>query len=131
MTAIMHKFFLAKCEISTLFVLYGLVYSIIIVMVAIYNMSNIRADVQKLNRRHIIGIVMTSLAGLFIANYLYLYLLKHHQSFAVAALISTAPLFTLLFAYVILKEEVSLLSAIGVSLIVIGVILVAANSKRI
>jgi drug/metabolite transporter (DMT)-like permease len=130
MTAIMHKFYLQKCDISTLFVLYGLVYAIAIFVVAIYNKSSIRADIKTLNRTHILGIFLTSLAGLIIANYLYLYLLKHHQSFVVAALVSIAPLFTLLFAYIILKEEVSLISAIGVSCIVLGVILLAYGSKK-
>jgi drug/metabolite transporter (DMT)-like permease len=129
MTAIMHKFYLQKCDISTLFVLYGLVYAIAIFVVAAYNISNIRADIKTLSRLHMFGIFVTSFAGLLIANYLYLYLLKHHQSFAVAALISIAPLFTLLFAYIILKEDVSLVSVIGVCSIVVGVILVAYGSK--
>jgi drug/metabolite transporter (DMT)-like permease len=126
-TAIMHKVHLEKCDISTLFVIYGLVYGIGILVIAAMNMPTIRRDMKALKPANYLAIALTALAGFLIANYLYLYLLKHHQSFLISALVSAAPLFTLLFAYFFLKEDVSPTAAIAVFLIVIGVILLASG----
>jgi drug/metabolite transporter (DMT)-like permease len=124
-TAIMHKLHLEKCDLNTLFVIYGAVYAIIVLLIAALNFNQIKVDIKRLKPSNYFAIVVTALSGLFIANYLYLYLLKHHQSFVISALVSAAPLFTLLFAYLYLKETVTPAAVFGVLLIVIGVILLA------
>ena len=126
-TAIMHKLHLEKCDISTLFVIYGLVYTMGIIVIAAMNMPKIKKDMQTLKLSNYFAIGLTAFAGLFIANYLYMYLLKHHQSYLISALISASPLITLLVAYFFLKEEVTLTAAIAVFLIVFGVILLACG----
>jgi drug/metabolite transporter (DMT)-like permease len=121
-TVVLHKQHLQKCDVSTLFVIYGFVYALGIMVIGVINMTIIRKDLSALKPVDSLAIAATALAGLIIANYLYLYLLKHHQSFLISALVSCAPLFTLLFAYLFLKEKITLTAAFGVFLIVIGVI---------
>lgn len=61
----------------------------------------------------------------FGANLLYYQLIKAHESYLVAALIYSSPMFALLFGWLLLKERVSRVGLIGVLLIVGGVVCLA------
>lgn len=63
----------------------------------------------------------------FVANLIYLFVLKKHQSYLVSALIYAAPAFTLLLAYFLLKEDISVIGFIGVIMVIIGTICIALN----
>lgn len=66
----------------------------------------------------------------FYANYLYFNVISKHESYLVSALIFSSPFFTLILAYFFLKEDISLMSAFGVALIVGGVLILALSKKQ-
>jgi drug/metabolite transporter (DMT)-like permease len=66
----------------------------------------------------------------FVANYLYYQVIRNNTSYIVAALVFSAPFFTVILSYLFLKEELTLLSGLGVFLIVAGVILLASSKIR-
>lgn len=87
--------------------------------------KNIMKDVDKLMQTNILGWLVLANLTVFIGQIIYVYALDNHKSYVVTALAFTSPLFTLLLAWLLLKEEVSLRAIIGVITIVVGVILVA------
>jgi len=74
-------------------------------------------------------IFITSAITGFFANLIYYYVISKHESYIVEALISCSPLFTLVLAYLFLKEEINWVGIAGVLLITLGVICVSLNER--
>ena len=66
----------------------------------------------------------------FIPNILYFYLLKEHDSYVVSALVNSAPVFTVLISYFLLKEKLTKYGIIGIILIVGGIVCLSFNQKK-
>ena len=69
------------------------------------------------------------IAGLM-GNMVYLFLLESHNSYIITTLVSIAPLFTLLFAYLFTKEDITKWGIMGTMLIVFGVLMIAYDDKQ-
>jgi drug/metabolite transporter (DMT)-like permease len=65
--------------------------------------------------------------AVFFANSLYYYVLKENSSSITSALIFSAPAFTLVLSYLLLKEKLNLNGLLGVISIIIGVIFISQN----
>ena len=78
-----------------------------------------------------IGIlIMLPIFTVFLANILYYNILKTHESSIISALIYSSPVFTLIIAYLCLKERLDIYGLSGVCAIILGVILIAMNNRR-
>jgi drug/metabolite transporter (DMT)-like permease len=84
---------------------------------------------KQLSIRDVCFIGFTSMITGFFASLIYFHILKKHESYVIAALIYSSPVFTLLISYFVLKEKVSYIGVAGVILIVSGVIMLALNEK--
>lgn len=87
--------------------------------------ADIMKDVSKLMRKDVLGWLFLANVAVFAGQIIYLYTLGSHKSYVVTALAFTSPLFTLLLAWLFLREEVSLRAVVGIVAIVVGVVLLA------
>jgi drug/metabolite transporter (DMT)-like permease len=101
-------------------------YSICVIIYAFIHWDVI--STQKLSSGTLFWIAVTaSLSGL-LGNIMYLYVLKRYDSHIVTALTYSSPFFTMFLAYMILHEKITLMGALGVTLIAAGVICLAFNT---
>lgn len=132
LTPIVHKYIFSTEKMSphTLIVSGGIFYFICSMIYFACYKKEALAPLPTLRPTTYMLMIGTAVIG-FYANYLYFNVISKHASYLVSALIFSSPFFTLVFAYFILKEDVSLVSAFGVSLIVLGVIILAVSKKPI
>lgn len=60
---------------------------------------------------------------------MYYYILKDHETSIISALIYSSPVFTLVIAYLFLKERLDIYGFSGILAIIVGVILVSQNNQ--
>lgn len=126
---IIHKHVLKSVDPKVVMVTGGLFYSICLFTFAIYYLKDIKSGFKKLQLRNALWIGFASIITAFIANLIYFYILKDHDSYVIAALIYSSPVFTLILAYYLLKEKVTMMGFVGVAFIMIGIICLALNEK--
>jgi drug/metabolite transporter (DMT)-like permease len=129
LSPILNKFLLGKFNYISLFVFSSVVYFIAMLMFAYYNYDIVQTDLQKINADNLFFIVGTVVITGFLANVLYLYVLKDHESSLISALVFSSPLFTLLIARTFMKEKLNYFGIIGILLIVSGTICIAFNDS--
>ena len=92
------------------------------------NRRLIMAGLRKASISQYAIIATIGVFSAFVGNLVFMKLLsKHNDSYVVTALTFISPVFTLALAYLFLKEEVTLVSGLGVLLVVAGIIMVASK----
>jgi len=129
LSPIIHKSLLKKVDAKVILVISGVMYFACLMIFTYVYMSEIKAGVSKLDVKDIAMITITSILAGFVANFVYLHILQKHSSHVISALIYSSPMFTLVFAYWLLRERISFTGAIGVLLIVAGVVMLAFNKN--
>jgi drug/metabolite transporter (DMT)-like permease len=124
---ILNKILLGKFNVPTVLVLSNFVYFLAVLVFIYLNYSEITKDVKKINNQDILIIFTVSLVAGFLANLLYYYVLKSHESSLVSALVFSSPIFTLIVAHFFMKEDLNGFGILGIILIVLGVICIAFN----
>ncbi|PIU41437.1 MAG: hypothetical protein COS99_05550 [Candidatus Omnitrophica bacterium CG07_land_8_20_14_0_80_42_15] len=76
-----------------------------------------------LNARTVTAIIIEGLLGGLIGQYLYFKAIKLQETSAVAPIVGSYPLFTFIFAILILGEKLTLTKGLGVILVVSGIFL--------
>ena len=127
--AIFQKIFLKNIDYHTFMCLTGLVYSICILFYILYIKTKFFNDIKKIKLITFFLIFVSVFFGLFLSNILYFYLLKHNEPSVVIAITFSAPLFTLLGAYLILQEKIHIYGILGILCIVLGTILISLNKE--
>ena len=74
-------------------------------------------------------LVALSIFTAFLANIMYYYILKDHELSIISALIYSSPVFTLVIAYLFLKERLDIYGFSGIMAIIVGVILISQNNQ--
>jgi drug/metabolite transporter (DMT)-like permease len=74
-------------------------------------------------------VIALSVFTIFMANMIYYYILKNHDSSIISALIYSSPVFTLIIAHLFLKERLDIYGVSGIFAIIIGVILISQNKS--
>ena len=128
-SVIIQKYTLQYLPFLAVFIFHSIIYSICTMILFLYNKSYILYHLKNniYNTKLILFSILGVILGLFIPNLINIYLLKNNKSFIIVALTYTTPLFSLLLAYLLLKEEISLKEIIGVLFIVLGVIIIATS----
>jgi uncharacterized membrane protein len=94
----------------------------------IVNWNTIRSNAETSLTWTTLGVLVISpVLSAFVANLLFLYVLTDHSSYMTTALVYSSPVFTVLFAWLVLKEDVTVKLCIGVLLVVMGILLLAAE----
>jgi drug/metabolite transporter (DMT)-like permease len=124
---ILNKILLGKFNVPTVLVLSHFVYFLAVLIFIYLNYSEIAKDIKKVNSQDILILISVSLGAGFLANLLFYYVLKSHESSLVSALVFSSPIFTLIVAYFFMKEELNNFGILGILLIVLGVVCIAYN----
>ena len=129
---VIHKYIFNTVPAVTpqlMFILGGITYFIYTIGYALYERQPIIENIKGIPLPTI-ALFLFGTCISFFANYLYFNIISKNASYLVSSLIFISPLFTLVLSYLLLKEEISFTSIIGIMLIVSGVIMVATSSKK-
>ncbi len=115
---------------KSMMVFTGFAYLVVLSMWTIWNWKDIRSDVKHLTDWRVVTLIGSSaIFSVLVANLVYYHLIKEHDAHLVTAIACSSPLFTLFLAWGLLNETITPMSALGVVLIVIGVVLVSMRSS--
>jgi len=128
---VIHKLVLKNVNPITVFILSGVIYAFVMVFFMAWHTDTLKKDIPKIELRDLGLIAFASIIDAFLANLLYYNVLRDHESYIVSALIFSSPVFTLLLGYLFLQEKITLMGALGVFLIILGVICISANTYKI
>lgn len=126
---VVHKHLLKRYNSASMMMFTAIINAILVLILSIYNRDVIYSDLIKItyvDASMIFGVVSLSV---FLANIIYYYILKKHESSMISALIYSSPVFTLIIAYLFLKERLDIYGISGIFAIVIGVILLTNNNS--
>lgn len=123
-----HKSILNHLSPITIMLFSAAIYIFLIIIYASMNINTIYKDIRNITKKDIIIIVLTSAIATFMANVLYYTILKNHESSLISALIYSSPIFTLIIAYIFLKERINTIGIFGILFIVLGIICIAMNN---
>jgi len=97
---------------------------------SLYYWNHIKTNI-KIKSRSLFYIAINMIILVFITNLLYAYILDiHSKSSIISAVVYSAPLYSLIFAYFILNEKLSAYSIFGIFFIVTGLILIFVSSNK-
>lgn len=120
-----HKYLLGRHDPISVIVLSAAVYAVCTLSLAVWYWPRIKKDVATWRPRTFAILAANTIIAGFVANLLYMHVLKKHDSYIVSALVCISPAFTLLLAVLFLGERPTGVGALGVVLIVAGVVCVA------
>ena len=122
-----HKSILTHISPITIMLLSVFIYAFLIIIYAALNTKVIYKDMYNISKTDIIVILFSSGIAAFFGNVLYFNILKNHDSSIISALIYSCPMFTLIIAYLFLKERINTIGIVGILCIVLGVICISMN----
>jgi len=128
---VIHKHLLNHISGMSVMLYSAIVYTVLIILSAYYTKSVIIKDLKKIDLRISAILFFSAVFTAYLTNVLYYYILKTNDSSIISTLISSSPVFTVIFAYLFLKEKISLYGFIGIISIIIGVILINKDNKDI
>jgi drug/metabolite transporter (DMT)-like permease len=123
--SVLNKYVLNKLNSSTVMCMTNSFYFLLFLGFVVYNQKTISSDIKKITPIQYFCLFLSALFGIFISNVLYYYYLKRSNSSIFTAVAYSAPLFTLIGAYLFLNETVSRMNLLGIVLIIGGVFLVS------
>jgi len=85
-------------------------------------------EIAKVDPKSLLWICLGGLIGGIVGLLVYFVVLKENLTTRVIPLTATFPLFTAFYAYLFLKENITMLRLIGIILVVIGVVLINWSS---
>jgi uncharacterized membrane protein len=119
---IIYKVLLKRLNNITVMAITAIFYVILLMILVFYNRNIVIKDLNKITNHEYLWIFIATFFGIFLANYLYYYILKQGEVAILTALMYTCPIITLLAAYFFLNDKISQRALIGILLIVTGVI---------
>ena len=105
-----------------------LIYFGLVIALALTRHKEIYSDWLVMTPMDIWILILLPIFTVFLTNVLYYNILKIHESTIISALIYSSPVFTLIIAYLFLKERLDIYGFSGVCAIILGVILIAMNN---
>lgn len=120
---VVHKYVLQKHNIITVIVFSALIYALCTLILAWLYWPSIKKDLRIIDKNTILLLTIVTIFAGFLANIIYMYVLEKHDSHIISALVYTSPVFTLILAILFLNEKPTMLSLIGIFLIISGIIM--------
>ena len=94
------------------------------ILFATYHWKTLQTSISKITPKYWGIIAFTSIVGGFLANLMYFYILKKHNSAIVAALTYASPIFVLLISMLFLYEKTHPVAVAGILVSVIGIVMI-------
>lgn len=121
-TPVIYKIILNDLSYHTVLIFSALTFFIASIFYTFIYYKEISSDI-KIYPHKLLYIALYAFIGLFIANILYYYTIKHNDNIAIITTITALyPLITLILSYYILYEDISVHNIIGILLIIIGIV---------
>jgi len=115
------KHLLKRFSWTTVLVVVVFVQALCVAGLGLYHSSSILTELQKFGYADMGIVAVAAVLTMFASSLVYYSILQQHASSVVAALVYTAPAFTLLLAYLLLHERITTPLMVGVALVVAGV----------
>jgi drug/metabolite transporter (DMT)-like permease len=96
-----------------------------------YYRNDIIPEIKRFNWKIFIILGITILLATFLSSILNYHLLQKNDAYIVSGLTLTAPIFTLIFAKLFLKEDINCKSVLGMIVILIGTWFIIQSKKEI
>ena len=127
-TPIIKKYALKSISPIMLIYISGICYFIGTFIIGFIYKKELLEEYKNLNFINIFFIMICIFGGGYIAEIIFLNLLKNNKSAIITALTYSSPFFTLALAYFILNEKIKLYGIIGIFFITIGIIFIGLNN---
>lgn len=127
---IIHKHVLKRIDPRVVMAIGSVFYFACMLLFFLYNRAEIKQGAHSVTKADVAWIGLASILTAFVANLIYFYILRDHESYIISALIYASPVFTLAVAYFVLKERVSWIGGLGVAFVMLGIALLAFNEKN-
>lgn len=127
---IVDKYAVDQMHIMSYILITSFFYLAVAIAYFILKPDKMKTELIKIDSKLLwIGILATIIS--FVAEVTYLHLLQSHDNLTalITALTYTSPFFTLILAYLIFKEKITIQCTIGVLFIVLGAIIIAVCHK--
>lgn len=95
-----------------------------------FNKDNILHELSTASWKTLFIMIVSGIFVGFVANFLYYKVIRDNTSYIIAALVFSAPFFTVLLSYIFLKEDLTIMSGLGVVFIVTGIVLLASSKIK-
>jgi drug/metabolite transporter (DMT)-like permease len=128
---VIHKHLLKKFNPMSILIFSGVTYFTVLVLFMFTQMDQLKKDISKLTTVDLLWVLAGSIGCVFLSNIIYYHVLQNNKSYLVSALIDCAPVFTLLFAILFLKEQITKLSILGIIFIISGVICISIGDAKL
>lgn len=126
---VIQKHLLNKFDKYTLMLLFSSANLVCVTSLLTFHNKALYADIKTIQTNDALLIFAYSFFTIFLANLIILEVLKHNNTYVVAAIEGTYPLFTLLLVYLFFKEKITVVGVGGVILIVLGIICLSLNES--
>lgn len=130
LSPVIQKHLLEKFDKRSLMFFYSLSNIFFIAMMLFFFDSKLNMDVKSLNSYDISLIFTYTFFTIFMANLIFLEVLKYNNAHEVAAIEGIYPFFTLVMAYFFLKERITAFGILGVILVILGVVCISMNDSK-
>ena len=130
LSPVIQKHLLQKFDKRSLMLFYASANIFFITLMLSFFNNKLYADIISLNMYDIFLISTYTFFTIFIAKLLFLEVLIYNNSHEVAAIEGIYPFFTLLLAYIFLKEKITAFGILGVIFVVLGVICISMNDTN-
>jgi len=122
------KHLLKRFSWTTVLVVVVMVQTLCVAGLGIYHSSSVTSELQRFEYADMGVVAFVAIVTMFVSSLVYFSILHQHASSVVATLVYTAPVFTLLFAYLFLHERITPTLGVGLALVVSGVSVIAYHS---
>lgn len=119
---IVQKQLLNDLSPKTVMLIINFIIAFILIIFSYYNKETIKNDLKILNSKHIKLFLFVAIFGSLIPGYIYYNILSKNDSFKVVITTSLYPIFSLIFARILLNEKIApelYVIALAISIVVI------------
>jgi len=127
---VIQKQLLKKFDKKTLMLFYSSANILFVTLMMSFYNNHLYSDIKSLNIYDIFLVFAYTFFTIFMANLIFLEVLKYNNAHEVAAIEGIYPFFTLLLAYLFLKEKITIFGVLGIILVVLGVVCISMNDSE-
>jgi drug/metabolite transporter (DMT)-like permease len=127
MSSLIHIHLKKKINIETIIILTNIIYLIAISCYYYSKKDIIKNDILNIDNETIFMLFLLTLGCQILSTIIYNYLIAYYPVYKISTIVSISPLITMLLSYILYKTHVSIKSAIGCLIMIIGLIIISSD----
>lgn len=127
---ILQKHLVNQLPQKMVMILTGTAYFSSLLIFGLMNNKELQVSAQKVTSKHILTAIVSAGLCSFLGNILFYKLLSVHDAHFVSAFTSAFPVMTMVFAFLLLKENITKLSAVGIIFVSLGLWMMAMGKNK-